>query len=146
MFGFLEGRFAIKVLCFWTLNLLRGFRDSLLSADRQHCVENRRWTEVAEQATGVLLVHPCPSLLGIHGGRWPQANLQKWTVLDLMDYNEFAWTKEGVSRNPVWGLAAHKSTSQGRRSNYQRPQIFITEAWKDTEAQSYWGKIWKLSV
>lgn len=54
--------------------------------------------------------------------------MDKWTVLDLMDYNEFAWTKGGVSRNPVWGLAAHKSTSQGRRSDYQRPQIFITEA------------------
>lgn len=34
MFGFLEGRFVVKVLCFWTLNLLWGFRDSLLSADR----------------------------------------------------------------------------------------------------------------
>lgn len=74
-------------------------------------------------------MHRSPSLLSIRGGRWPQASFpDKWTVLDLTEYNEFALTEEGVSRNPVRGLAEHKSTSRGRRSEYQRPPIFITEA------------------
>lgn len=144
VFGFLEGRFVIKVFCFWMLNVLWGLRDSLLSADKQHSQQQKvNWGRGGNDSS------PLAPMFSTACRPWrpmPRAGL----ISGHLHVKSSVWfdgikrsarIEKRVSRNPVWGLAADKSTNQRRSSDYQRPQIFITQAWKDTNAQSCCGTI-----